>query len=49
MITRILLAANDRDVMGERVNPRWINALGWAAAAASAIAVIGLVCTWGRS
>ena len=40
-----MLVSNNRKVMGERVNGRGLNALGWGTAAAMAIAAVALVVT----
>jgi Mn2+/Fe2+ NRAMP family transporter len=42
----IILMTNNRRVMGERVNGRAINILGWATTAAIFAATLGLVVTW---
>jgi NRAMP (natural resistance-associated macrophage protein)-like metal ion transporter len=42
----IMLMTNDRRVMGERVNGRTINILGWLTTAAIFAASLGLVITW---
>jgi Mn2+/Fe2+ NRAMP family transporter len=41
----IMLIANNRSVLGDRVNGRAINVLGWSAAALMFAAAIGLVLT----
>ena len=45
----LMRIANNRAVMGERVNSLGINLLGWTATAAMFAAAIGLVLTWGNS
>jgi Mn2+/Fe2+ NRAMP family transporter len=42
----IMLMTNNRRVMGERVNGRAINVLGWLTTAAIFAASVGLVITW---
>jgi Mn2+/Fe2+ NRAMP family transporter len=42
----IMLMTNNRRVMGERVNGRAINILGWVTTAAIFAATLGLVLTW---
>lgn len=42
----IMLVANNRNIMGERVNNRWMNLLGWAATGVMFVAAIALVVTW---
>jgi Mn2+/Fe2+ NRAMP family transporter len=44
----IMLMTNRRDIMGERVNGRAANALGWITTAAIFAATVGLVITWFR-
>lgn len=49
LLVLIMLIANNREVMGERINGRWLNILGWAATAAMLAAAGGLFATWGKS
>jgi Mn2+/Fe2+ NRAMP family transporter len=42
----IMLMTNSRRIMGDRVNGRAINVLGWATTAATFAASVGLVVTW---
>jgi len=42
----IMLMTNNRRIMGERVNGRAINVLGWLTTAAIFAASVGLVVTW---
>jgi Mn2+/Fe2+ NRAMP family transporter len=42
-----MLIANNRTIMGERVNGRWTNVMGWTTTAVMFAAAIGLVMTWG--
>jgi NRAMP (natural resistance-associated macrophage protein)-like metal ion transporter len=43
LIVLVVLLTSDRTVMGDRVNPRWLLGLGWAAAAVMSAAA---VCMW---
>ncbi|MGA7240407.1 MAG: Nramp family divalent metal transporter [Bryobacteraceae bacterium] len=43
LIVLVVLLTSDRRVMGDRVNPRWLLGLGWAAAAVMGAAA---VCMW---
>lgn len=45
----IMLVANNKENMGERVNGSGLNVLGWTATAVMFAAAIGLVFTWGTS
>lgn len=49
LLVLIMLVSNNKKVMGERVNSRWINALGWLTAGVMIAAAVGLLATWGRS
>jgi NRAMP (natural resistance-associated macrophage protein)-like metal ion transporter len=49
LLVLIMLIANNRAVMGNRVNCLGLNVLGWLTTAAMFAAVLGLVLTWGRS
>jgi NRAMP (natural resistance-associated macrophage protein)-like metal ion transporter len=46
LLLLILLMTNNRAIMGDRVNSRWTNMLGWITVAAIFSASIGLVATW---
>jgi Mn2+/Fe2+ NRAMP family transporter len=48
LLLLILLMTNDRAVMGERVNSRRLNVLGWTTFAVAAAATVGLVIAWFR-
>ena len=48
LLVLIMLVANNRDVMGTRVNGIWSNLLGWVATLAMAAAAVGLFVTWGK-
>jgi NRAMP (natural resistance-associated macrophage protein)-like metal ion transporter len=49
LLVIIMLVANNRQVMGDRVNGRWANFLGWGAAAVMTAAAVALIATWGKS
>jgi Mn2+/Fe2+ NRAMP family transporter len=40
LIVLVVMLTSDRRVMGDRVNPRWLLALGWAAAAVMSAAAV---------
>ena len=42
----IVLMTNDRRLMGDKVNTRWLNILSWLTVVAIFAASIGLVVTW---
>lgn len=46
LLLMILLMTNNRAIMGDRVNGRWTNVLGWITVAAIFSASFGLVATW---
>jgi Mn2+/Fe2+ NRAMP family transporter len=46
LLVVIMLIANNRGVMGDRVNGRWANALGWTATVVMFAAAVALVLTW---
>jgi NRAMP (natural resistance-associated macrophage protein)-like metal ion transporter len=48
LLVVIMFIANNRKVMGDRVNGRWANLLGWATTVIMFAAAIGLVLTWGQ-
>jgi len=43
----IMLIANNRTVMKDRVNGRWANILGWTTTLVMFAAAVALVLTWG--
>jgi Mn2+/Fe2+ NRAMP family transporter len=49
LMVLIMLISNNRKIMGERVNGRGLNALGWIATLLMFAAAIGLVFTFGQS
>ena len=44
----IMLVSNNREVMGERINGKLLNTLGWAAAAVMVAAAVGMFLTWNQ-
>jgi Mn2+/Fe2+ NRAMP family transporter len=46
ILVLLMLAANNRAIMGEHVNGPLLNAIGWATAAVMTAAVVGLILTW---
>jgi NRAMP (natural resistance-associated macrophage protein)-like metal ion transporter len=46
LLLLILLMTNNRAIMGDRVNSRWTNVLGWITVVAIFFASFGLVATW---
>jgi NRAMP (natural resistance-associated macrophage protein)-like metal ion transporter len=49
LLVAIMRIANNKAVMGERVNGPGLNVLGWAATAAMFASAIALVLTWGKT
>ena len=48
LLLLIMLMTNSRKVMGDKVNTRMLNVLGWITTAAATLATVGLVLTWLR-
>ena len=48
LLVLIMLIANNRAIMGSRVNNRWTNVLGWIATIAMGLAALGMFATWGQ-
>jgi NRAMP (natural resistance-associated macrophage protein)-like metal ion transporter len=48
LLLLMMLMTNNRKVMGEKVNTRMLNVLGWITTAAATLATVGLVVTWLR-
>ncbi|WP_369722409.1 Nramp family divalent metal transporter [Bradyrhizobium sp. LLZ17] len=46
LLLLIMLMTNSRRIMGDKVNSRWMNALGWITTTAVFSASAGLVATW---
>jgi len=42
----IMLAVNNRRIMGEHTNGRWLKLLGWLTTAAVSAAAAGLIWSW---
>jgi NRAMP (natural resistance-associated macrophage protein)-like metal ion transporter len=45
----IMLIANNRKIMGDKVNHQWTNVLGWLTTAVMTAAVVALLMTWSSS
>ena len=48
LLVAIMLVANNRHIMGNRVNGRWSNILGWTTTVVMFVAAVALVLTWGQ-
>ncbi|PYS60037.1 MAG: hypothetical protein DMF76_14905, partial [Acidobacteria bacterium] len=48
LLVAIMLVANNRHIMGNRVNGRWSNILGWTTTVVMFVAALALVLTWGQ-
>jgi NRAMP (natural resistance-associated macrophage protein)-like metal ion transporter len=48
LLVVIMLVANNKQIMGDRVNGRWSNLLGWATTVVMFVAAVALVLTWGQ-
>src|SRR2546421_4841224 len=48
LLVAIMLVANNRHIMGDRVNGRWSNILGWTTTVVMFVAAVALVLTWGQ-
>src|SRR5881227_1939053 len=48
LLVAIMLVANNRHIMGDRVNGRWSNILGWTTTVIMFVAAVALVLTWGQ-
>jgi Mn2+/Fe2+ NRAMP family transporter len=46
LLLLIMLMTNNRSIMGEHVNSRWLNILGWTTTVAIFSASLGLLWTW---
>jgi Mn2+/Fe2+ NRAMP family transporter len=46
LLLLLMLMTNNRRIMGDKVNSRWMNALGWITTAAVFSASAGLIVTW---
>ena len=47
LLVAIMLVANNRHIMGKRVNGRWANIFGWTTTVVMFVAAVALVLTWG--
>ena len=47
LLVAIMLVANNRHIMGNRVNGRWANIFGWTTTVVMFVAAVALVLTWG--
>jgi NRAMP (natural resistance-associated macrophage protein)-like metal ion transporter len=45
LLILVMLLANNRQVMGERTNGRWLNVIGWTTAVVMSVAAIALIVT----
>ena len=45
ILVLVMLLANNRKIMGERTNGRWLNVFGWATTLVVGVAAIALVVT----
>ena len=48
LLVMIMLVSNNKKVMGERVNGKLTNFIGWTTAAVMSAAALGMFVTWGR-
>lgn len=48
LLVLIIMISNNKRVMGQRVNGRLLNTMGWITAAVMAAAAVGLIATWGE-
>jgi NRAMP (natural resistance-associated macrophage protein)-like metal ion transporter len=48
LLVMILLVSNNRKIMGQRVNGKLTNFIGWTTAAVMSAAALGMFVTWGR-
>src|SRR5437773_6518293 len=48
LLVAIMLVAYNRHIMGNRVNGRWSNILGWTTTVVMFVAAVALVLTWGQ-
>ncbi|HEV2358667.1 MAG TPA: divalent metal cation transporter [bacterium] len=46
MLVLVMLASNNREIMGSRVNGPLLNGIGWVTTAVMTAAVVGLILTW---
>jgi NRAMP (natural resistance-associated macrophage protein)-like metal ion transporter len=48
LLIMIMLVSNNRKIMGQRVNGRLTNFIGWTTAALMSLAALGMFLTWGK-
>jgi Mn2+/Fe2+ NRAMP family transporter len=48
LLVVIMLVANNKQIMGDRVNGPWSNFLGWTTTMVMFVAAVALVLTWGQ-
>ena len=48
LLVLIIMISNNKLVLGQRINGRLLNVLGWITAAVMTAAAIGLIATWGK-
>jgi Mn2+/Fe2+ NRAMP family transporter len=48
LLVLIIMISNNKRVVGQRVNGRLLNVLGWITATVMTAAAIGLIATWGK-
>jgi Mn2+/Fe2+ NRAMP family transporter len=48
LLVLIMKVSNNREIMGQQVNGKWLNLTGWFTAAVMSAAAIGLIVTWVR-
>jgi NRAMP (natural resistance-associated macrophage protein)-like metal ion transporter len=48
LLVAIMLVANNRQIMRDKVNGRWANILGWTTTLVMFLAALALVLTWGQ-
>jgi Mn2+/Fe2+ NRAMP family transporter len=49
LLVVVLRIANNKEIMGRRINTPWVNTLGWLTTVAMFAAAVGLVWTWIKS
>jgi Mn2+/Fe2+ NRAMP family transporter len=45
ILVLLMLVANNRKIMGERTNGRWLNLLGWGTTIVMSVAAVALIVT----
>ena len=49
LLVLIMLASNNKRIMGDRINNRWTNCAGWTITVIMTAAALVLLLTWGKS